>query len=49
MFDQDGSGFILTKNLGKVMRSLGHNPTENLLADITDEAISNGNTHLRFS
>ena len=48
MFDKGGTGFILTKDLGKVMRSLGHNPTESLLADITNEAISNGNTHFKL-
>jgi calmodulin len=28
LFDKDGDGTLLTKNLGTVMRSLGQNPTE---------------------
>ena len=48
MFDKEGTGFILTKDIGKVMRSLGHNPTGSLLADITNEAKSNDNTHFKL-
>ncbi|XP_064475189.1 calmodulin-beta-like [Ornithodoros turicata] len=33
LFDKDGSGSILSSDLGTVMRSLGYNPTE---ADIKD-------------
>ena len=43
LFDKDVSGLIAMKDLGRVMRSLGHNPTENFLADIINEAVSNGN------
>ena len=48
MFDKEGTGFILTKDIGKVMRSLGHNPTGSLLTDITNEAKSNDNTDFKL-
>ena len=36
-FDKDGSGFITTKELGTVMRSLGQNLTESEVREIIDE------------
>ena len=33
-FDKDESGYITTKELGSIMRSLGQNPTEVELQDI---------------
>ncbi len=37
VFDADGSGAISTEELGEVMRSLGHNPTETDLRDTIKE------------
>jgi calmodulin len=34
VFDKDNDGFITIKELGTVMRSLGHNPTEMELQDM---------------
>ncbi len=34
VFDKDNDGFITIKELGTVMRSLGHNPTEGELQDM---------------
>ena len=37
LFAQDGDGTITTKDLGTVMRSLGQNPTEAELQDLTSQ------------
>ena len=38
LFAKDGDGTITTKDLGTVMRSLGQNPTEAELQDMTSQA-----------
>ena len=47
LFDKDGDGAITTKELGTVMRSLGHNPTKAELQDMINE-VDAGNGTLDF-
>lgn len=42
MFDKDGGGTISSDELGKVMRSLGQNPTEHELKDMINEVDIDG-------
>ena len=42
LFDKDGDGTITTRELGTVMRSLGHTPTEVELQDILNEFDAEG-------
>lgn len=41
-FDKDNSGFITTKELGNLMRSLGENPTEKELQSIINAVDMDG-------
>jgi calmodulin len=43
LFDKDGDGTIAIKDLRTVMRSLGRNPTDAELEDITNEVDWDGN------
>ncbi|XP_057483722.1 calmodulin-2/4-like [Actinidia eriantha] len=48
LFDVDCIGRITTKGLGKVMRSLGQNPTEAELQDMINEVDADGNGTIDF-
>ncbi|XP_074662859.1 uncharacterized protein LOC141911725 isoform X2 [Tubulanus polymorphus] len=48
IFDKDSSGFITTKELGTVMRTLGQNPTEGQLASMIRDIDVDGNGTLDF-
>ena len=43
LFDPKDEGFITSKELGSVMRSLGENPTEAELQDMVNEVDGDGN------
>ncbi|XP_068671767.1 calmodulin-like isoform X1 [Montipora capricornis] len=47
-FDKDGNGFITTRELGAIMRSLGQNPTEIELQDMVNEVDYDGNGVVDF-
>lgn len=42
LFDKDGDGKITYKELGTVMRTLGHNPTDSELQDMIQEVDADG-------
>jgi calmodulin len=48
LFDKDADGHITSKELGTVMRALGHCPTEAELKDIIREIDSSGNGLIDF-
>jgi len=41
-FDKDKDGYISSKELGLVMRSLGQNPTDSEIRDIINEVDADG-------
>ncbi|XP_078346486.1 LOW QUALITY PROTEIN: transmembrane protein 117-like [Oculina patagonica] len=47
-FDKDGNGYITTRELGAIMRSLGQNPTETELQDMVNEVDYDGNGVVDF-
>ncbi|KAJ2919554.1 hypothetical protein MD484_g963, partial [Candolleomyces efflorescens] len=48
LFDKDGDGTIDASELGTVMRSLGHNPTDTELRDMINEIDKDGNGTVDF-
>ncbi|CAG8760325.1 13486_t:CDS:2 [Cetraspora pellucida] len=49
LFDKDGDGSITLKELGDVMKSLGHNPTETELRDMINEVDLDNNGTIDFN
>jgi hypothetical protein len=49
LFDKDGDGTIVAKDLGIVMRSLGQNPTDAELQDMINEISGGGGTRQSYS
>ena len=47
-FDKDGNGYITTRELGAIMRSLGQNPTETELQDMVNEVDYDGKVKLKY-
>lgn len=43
MFDKDGDGSIVAKEVGPVLRSLGYNPSEDEISHLVDEIDAEGN------
>ena len=41
-FDRDGNGYITTKELAKILRSLGLNPTEKEICKLVNEVDFDG-------
>lgn len=48
LFDRDGDGTIDSHELGTVLRSLGHQPTEDEIEDMMKEADLDGNGAIDF-
>ncbi|KAJ2691638.1 hypothetical protein H4R19_006323, partial [Coemansia spiralis] len=49
LFDKDSNGVITTDELGMLMRSLSHNPTEAEIRDMISEVDENGDGKIDFS
>lgn len=47
-FDKDGNGYITTRELGAIMRSLGQNPTETELQDMVNEVDYDGKVNFSW-
>ncbi|XP_063711105.1 neo-calmodulin-like isoform X5 [Symsagittifera roscoffensis] len=48
IFDKDGDGNVSTDELGKVMRELGQNPSEDELQEMIEEIDKDGNGEIDF-
>ncbi|KAI8976529.1 calmodulin, partial [Pilobolus umbonatus] len=48
LFDKDGDGHINTKELGEVMRSLGHKPSRSELEDMIHDVDVDSNGSIEF-
>ena len=48
LFDKDGDGTITTQELGKVMRSLGQNPTRHELQEIINKVDTDGKLTIHY-
>ena len=49
LFDNDGDGAITTEELGRVMRSVGQNPSDQELKDMVSEVDADGSGEIEFS
>jgi calmodulin len=49
MFDRDRDGLINSKELGNILRSLGHDPSEQELTDMVNETDSNDDGKIDFN
>ncbi|XP_077987318.1 uncharacterized protein LOC144441926 [Glandiceps talaboti] len=48
LFDKDGDGHVTSKELGTVMKSLGHNPSQDELQEMIREVDTQGNGSIEF-
>jgi calmodulin len=48
MFDKDKDGYITIKELGEIMKNLGHGPTEQEVNDMVNEVDVDGNGNIDF-
>ena len=46
VFDKDGDGTITSKELGEVLKNMGHNPSEGDLEEMLKEVDEDGNSIL---
>ena len=46
VFDKDGDGTITTKELGEVLRNMGHNPSDGDLDEMLKEVDEDGTTQI---
>ncbi|OWF56432.1 calmodulin-like [Mizuhopecten yessoensis] len=49
MFDKDGDGRITASELGVVLKSMGHTPTDTELRDLIHEVDADGNGTIEFN
>lgn len=48
VFDKDGDGTITTKEMGEVLKNMGHNPSESDLEEMLKEVDADGNGEIDF-